>query len=198
MKGSVIVISGPSGAGKSTVVRLVTQMRDDFYFSVSATTRGIREGEIPDVSYRFISQEAYDDMVARDEFLEHAGYAGNSYGTPARPVYEALEQGKTVILDIDVQGARQIKEKLPDALLIFLTPSHLSDVRKRLIQRGTETEKKIEERLEKARWEVTQLDFYDYIVINDEREQAARELDAIITASRCRCAHRAGVIDTTL
>ncbi len=196
--GSVIVISGPSGAGKSTVISKLTTIRDDLYFSVSATTRKMRPGETDGVNYHFVTQERFDSMVANGELLEHAGYADHCYGTPAQPVKDAVKAGKSVILDIEVQGALQIKDAMDDAILVFLIPSHMSQLRERLLKRSTEDVEVVEKRLKIALTELEQLDKYDYIVFNDEVDEAVKELDSIITAGKCRRFNRHELIDTTL
>jgi guanylate kinase len=189
-KGKLVVVSGPSGAGKSTVIGHLLKRRDDISFSVSATTRAPRPGETEGVSYFFLSRAEFDALVAQGELLEHAEYAGNCYGTPKAPVAEKLRQGRTVILDIEVQGAAQVKEAMPEAVLVFLTPPGIEELERRLRGRGTDTEEKIRLRLETARREYKLAPRYDYIVINDIAEEAAAELDAIITAEKCRSADR--------
>lgn len=189
-KGLLVIISGPSGAGKSTVISRLMQLRDDIRFSVSATTRSPRPGEEDGVAYFFKSREEFSSMIENDEFLEYAEYVGNYYGTPAAPVDENISKGCTVLLDIEVQGAMQILEKRSDAVSIFLCPPGLEVLEKRLRGRGTDSEEKIQGRLETARREYKQMPRYAYIVINDEADVAARELDAIITAEKCRAYKR--------
>ena len=193
-----IAIDGPAGAGKSTVIGKLTQIRDDLYFSVSATTRKMRPGEQDGVNYHFVTSEKFESMVANSELLEWAGYADNSYGTPAEPVKNAVKEGKSVLLDIEVQGALQVKAAMDDAILVFLIPSHLSQLRERLLKRSTEAIDVVEKRLNIALTELEQLDKYDYIVFNDEVDEAVKELDSIITAGKCRRHNRAELIDTNL
>jgi len=185
-KGVLVIVSGPSGAGKSTIISRVSQLRSDIRFSVSATTRAPREGEVDGVNYYFKTQEEFWDMIKADAFLEHAEYVGNSYGTPAAPVDENIEAGYTVILDIEVQGAAQIMEKRPDAVTVFLCPPSLEELERRLRGRGTDSEEKIRDRLMAAHREYAQAHKYTYIIINDDADVAVRELDSIITAERCR------------
>ncbi len=185
-KGVLVIVSGPSGAGKSTIISRVSQLRPDIRFSVSATTRDPRPGEIDGVNYYFKTQEEFWEMIKLDAFLEHAEYVGNSYGTPAAPVDNDLAQGYNVILDIEVQGAAQVMEKRPDAVSIFLCPPSLEELERRLRGRGTDTEEKIRDRLMAAHREYSQAHKYSYIIINDDADTAVRELDAIITAERCR------------
>jgi len=189
-KGRLIVVSGPSGAGKSTVVFKAINGRNDMCFSTSVTSRKPRPGEVDGREYFFIDPERFEEMVKNDELLEHAVYVGNYYGTPRRFVEEKLAAGESVFLDIEVQGARQVKTKMPDAVMIFLIPPTLDELRKRLESRGTETEETINGRLARAREEYAEADFYDYIVVNDDVDAAANELLSILTAEKCRFASR--------
>lgn len=185
-RGNLIVLSGPSGAGKSTVVGKATDKRNDCCFSVSVTTRKPRPGEIDGREYFFVQPDDFKVMVENGELLEHAEYVANSYGTPKAYVEKMLNEGKNVILDIEVQGARQVKEKMPDAVMIFVVPPSLEELERRLVSRGTETARAIEARLIRARQEYAEADFYDYLIINDDADEAADELNAIISAARCR------------
>ena len=150
-KGKLIVISGPSGAGKSTVVFKAVEKRDDVCFSISATTRKPRPNEVDGKEYFFVDLDRFREMVENDELLEHAEYVANSYGTPRAYVEEKLQSGMNVLLDIEVQGARQVHEKMPDAVMIFIAPPSMDELRTRLEGRGTETERAIEARLIRAR-----------------------------------------------
>ena len=188
--GKLVVISGPSGAGKSSVVFKTMETRSDLCFSTSVTTRKPRPGEVDGREYFFIDQAKFDDMVEKDELLEHAVYVSNSYGTPRKFVEDKLASGMNVILDIEVQGARQVSQKAPDAIKIFIIPPSLEELRNRLIKRGTDSNEVIEARLVRARQEYAEADFYDYIIVNDDLEQAAAEFSAIITAGHCRFAER--------
>ena len=185
-KGKLIVISGPSGAGKSTVVFKAIEGREDVCFSTSVTTRKPRPGEVDGREYFFVDPDRFKEMVENDELLEHAEYVANSYGTPRAYVEEKLDAGLNVLLDIEVQGARQIHEKKPDAVMIFIVPPSLEELEKRLKGRGTDTERAIEARLIRARQEYQEADFYDYLIINDNADKAAKELSAIILAEHCR------------
>ena len=184
-KGKLIVISGPSGAGKSTVVFKAIEGREDVCFSTSVTTRKPRPGEVDGREYFFVDPDRFKEMVENDELLEHAEYVANSYGTPRAYVEEKLEAGVNVLLDIEVQGARQVHEKMPDAVKIFIIPPSLETLEKRLKGRGTDTERAIEARLIRARQEYQEADFYDYLIINDDADKAAKELSAIILAEHC-------------
>lgn len=189
-KGKLFVISGPSGAGKSTVVFKAMEGRDDVCFSTSVTTRKPRPGEMDGREYFFVDLDRFREMVENDELLEHAEYVANSYGTPRAYVEEKLEQGMNVILDIEVQGARQVNSKMPEAVKIFIIPPSLDELERRLKGRGTDTPRAIEARLIRAHQEYKEADFYDYIIINDDAQRAAKELAAIMTAEHCRAADR--------
>lgn len=185
-RGKLIVISGPSGAGKSTVVFKALEGRDDICFSVSATTRKPRPGEINGKEYFFVDLDKFKDMVENDEFLEHAVYVANSYGTPRAYVEKKLDEGMNVLLDIEVQGALQVHEKMPEAVMIFIIPPSMKELESRLRGRGTDSEMKIEARLIRAREEYEAANFYDYIIVNDDADKAAKEFSAIITAEHCK------------
>ena len=184
-KGKLFVISGPSGAGKSTVVFKAIQGREDMCFSTSVTTRKPRPGEVDGREYFFVTPERFQEMVEGDELLEHAQYVSNSYGTPRAFVETKLAAGVNVILDIEVQGARQVHEKMPDAVMIFVIPPSLEELRRRLEGRGTDTSDAIQGRLKRAREEYAEADFYRYIIVNDDLEQAAKEFESIVTSERC-------------
>ena len=189
-KGKLFVISGPSGAGKSTVVFKAMEGRNDVCFSTSVTTRKPRPGEVDGKEYFFVELDRFKEMVENDELLEHAEDVANSYGTPRAYVEEKLSEGMNVILDIEVQGARQVNQKKPEAVKIFIIPPSLEELERRLIGRGTDTPRAIEARLIRARQEYKEAYFYDYIIINDDAERAAKELAAIMVAEHCRAADR--------
>ncbi len=189
-KGKLFVISGPSGAGKSTVVFKAMEGRDDVCFSTSVTTRKPRPGEVDGREYFFVDLDRFKEMVENDELLEHAEYVANSYGTPRAYVEDKLSAGMNVILDIEVQGARQVNEKKPDSVKIFIIPPSIEELERRLKGRGTDTARAIEARLIRARQEYKEANFYDYIIINDDAERAAKELAAIMLAEHCRAADR--------
>ncbi len=193
-RGKLIVISGPSGAGKSTVVFKAIEGRSNVCFSTSVTTRKPRPNEVDGKEYFFVDLDRFKEMVENDELLEHAEYVANSYGTPRAYVEQKLNEGLDVILDIEVQGARQVNEKMPDAVKIFIIPPSMAELRKRLENRGTDTARAIEARLMRARQEYAEADFYDYIIVNDNAEKAAEELSAIMTAERCRAAGRQNLL----
>ena len=185
-KGKLIVISGPSGAGKSTVVFKALEGRSDVCFSVSATTRKPRPNEVDGREYFFVEPDKFKEMVANNEFLEHAEYVANSYGTPRAYVEKKLNEGLNVLLDIEVQGALQVHEKMPEAVMIFFIPPSMEELERRLRSRGTDSDRKIEARLIRAREELEAATFYDYLIINDDVEVAANEFSSIITAENCK------------
>ena len=185
-KGRSFIISGPSGVGKSTVLKALMEKRKNLYFSVSATTRSPRPGETDGVHYHFLDRDTFRQWVAEDQFLEHAEFVGNCYGTPRKYEYEAMEQGQDVILDIEVQGAAQVASKMPEVVRIFVAPPSWAELERRLTERGTDTPEKIRGRLERAKEEVKLAGTYDYFVINDSVEHAMSELDAIMTAEHCK------------
>jgi guanylate kinase len=166
------------------------EKRKNLYFSVSATTREARPGEENGVHYHFLKEETFHFWRAQGEFLEYAQYVGNFYGTPKRYVDMAMEEGKDVILDIEVQGAVQVAEKRPETVRIFVAPPSWTELERRLNQRGTDSPEKIHQRLQRAKEEMESASFYDYIVINDSVEKAVDELDAIMTAEHCRVQDR--------
>ena len=193
-KGRSFIISGPSGVGKSTVLSALMEERKNLYFSVSATTRQPRPGEENGVHYHFLTLDTFREWIAQDEFLEHAEFVGNCYGTPKKYVYEAMDRGQDVILDIEVQGAMQVAEKMPEVVRIFIAPPSWTELERRLTERGTDTPEKIRGRLARAKEEVKLAGSYDYFVINDSVENAVRELNAIMTAEHCKPQDRMEVL----
>ena len=189
-KGKTFIISGPSGVGKSTVLSALFQGRDDLYFSVSATTRAPRPGEKHGVDYHFIQPETFRPWIVDGEFLEYAEYVGNFYRTPNKYVDAAMEEGKDVILDIEIQGATQVHNLRPDVVRIFIAPPSWKELERRLTARGTDSPEKVQKRLLRAKVELQTADHYDYFVINDTVDNAVRELRAIMLAEHCRPADR--------
>ena len=179
-KGVLFVISGPSGVGKGTVnKRLFEEFGNAVAFSVSATTRGPREGEVDGREYFFISRQEFEKRVANNEFLEHAEYAGNCYGTPRDYVLSLLQRGVSVILEIDVQGAMQVKRRMPESVSVFILPPSFEELEHRLRGRGTETPEKIERRLAAAKAEMARAPEYDYQIVNDDLDAAYARLRKI-------------------
>ena len=183
-KGMLLVISGPSGTGKGTLIERLMKEDPTLVFSVSATTRAPRPGEIDGVHYHFVTNERYDQLVAENAFVEYANVHGNRYGTLRSEVYERLERGENVVLDIDVQGALNVIASEKEKVSIFILPPSMQELRARLTGRGTETEEAVERRLHNAVWEISQKDKYQYKVINDDLESCLRTLQAIIEAEK--------------
>lgn len=185
-KGLLLVMTGASGVGKGTLRESWLAGQDVFY-STSWTTRPPREGERNGVEYIFVDRDTFVDHIAKGEFLEHAEFVGNHYGTPLSPIRNALARGQDVVLEIEVEGAKQVRERLGDeAVMIFILPPSLEELRRRLEGRGTETPERIEQRLARAEVEMGQTELFDYLVTNDELEQAVADLHAIQQAERCR------------
>ena len=178
-KGKLIVISGASGVGKGTVLGIMMEKRKDLSFSVSATTRPPRPGEIDGVHYYFISREKFEEMIAQGAFLEYDAHAANYYGTPRAQAEEKRERGP-VLLDIEPAGAKQVREKMPDAELIFIMPPSMEELERRLRGRGDTPEEQIRLRMERAVWEMEQRVWYDHVVVNDDPERCADEILKII------------------
>ncbi|MEK4385070.1 guanylate kinase [Solibacillus sp. FSL W7-1464] len=186
-RGLLIVLSGPSGVGKGTVRKeLFSQPDTNYEYSISMTTRNPREGEEDGVDYFFRTREEFEALIEQGGLLEHAEFVGNYYGTPLAYVHETLEAGRDVFLEIEVQGAAQIREKAPDALFIFLAPPSITELEQRLVGRGTETEDVIARRIATAREEVEMMSLYDYVVENDQVQNACDKINAIIVAEHCR------------
>ena len=184
-KGILAVVSGFSGAGKGTLMKaLLSEHADQYALSISATTRGPREGEVDGREYFFKTKEQFEQMIAEDALIEHACYVGNYYGTPKSYVMEQLEAGKNVILEIEIQGALAVKKKFPDTLLLFVTPPSAQELERRLRGRGTETDEVIKSRLKRAVEEAEFMDRYDYILVNDELETCVREMHELMQAQR--------------
>ena len=184
--GFLLVLSGPSGSGKGTVSESLMKNNDDIIFSTSVTTRTPRPGEVNGENYFFASREEFEKMVKNDELLEHAFVHTNYYGTPKKFVFDEIEKGEIVLLEIDVQGALQIKEKYKEAVFIFLIPPTMDELRSRLVKRDTETEDEIETRYRNAFKELDFVGEYDYFVINDVIDNAVKDIETIIAAEKLR------------
>ncbi|CBL92038.1 guanylate kinase [Leuconostoc gasicomitatum] len=188
-RGLLIVLSGPSGVGKGTVRKAIFEEDGiDFQYSISATTRQPRIGEVNGEDYFFVSREAFEEKISNGDMLEYAQYVNNYYGTPKSFIDETLASGRDVFLEIDVQGALQVKSKMPEGVYIFLTPPDLTNLRERLVGRGTDSQEVIEKRVTAARDELKQMINYDYAVENDQVVFAVERIKSIITAERLRVA----------
>jgi guanylate kinase len=185
-KGLLIVVSGPSGAGKGTICKELVSKNKDILVSVSATTRPPREGEVDGVNYFFITRQRFEEMIENNGFIEYAKVYDNYYGTPRAYVEENLSNGRDVLLEIDIQGALQVKEKYPDGVFVFILPPSMEELKNRITRRGTESEKEILRRFEAAYKEINYVSRYNYFIINDKVDDAAQKLRSIIIAEKCR------------
>lgn len=184
MQGNLFIITGPSGVGKDTLISRLMSADNHLHYSVSATTRQARPGEIDGKSYYFLSKEQFENKIKQGEFLEYAEYVGNYYGTLESPVNEKLQQGFDVLLIIELQGAIQVHEKRPDAIMVFIAPPSFEELERRLVTRGTESREKVHDRLEAARVELSFKDNFDHIIINDNIDRATKELHDTIKSYR--------------
>lgn len=198
MKGKLFVVSGPSGVGKNTILSRVVASRENVRYSVSATSRAMRPGEIDGKSYYFVSREEFERMIGDDELLEFAEYVGNYYGTPIAPILSSMQNGIDVVMDIDVVGALKIRQRVENAVLVFVASPSFADIRKRLLGRGDVAPDVMEQRLARAKWEYSQAGQYDYLIINDSVEHATQELLAIMTAEKCKTMERIHVVKEEL
>ena len=194
-RGKTFIICGPSGVGKGTVVARLLASNPNLYFSVSATTRQPRHGEVDGVHYHFLSREQFQQWIAEDAFLEHAEFVGNYCGTPKKYVDAAMDQGRDVILDIEIQGAEQVHQQRPEAVRIYVAPPSWAELERRLIGRGTEDMGKVRSRLERGKQEFAAASSFDYFVINDTVDNAVTEISAIMLAEHCRPDERIAMID---
>ena len=183
-KGTLYVFTGPSGAGKGTLLSRLQEQDDRLFYSISATARAPRRGVTDGVQYYFLSKAEFEEKIAQHAFLEYACYVENYYGTLEAPVNEKLEQGFDVVLEIEVQGAMQVHEKRPDAVMVFIAPPSFEELAARLRGRGTEDEEKVLKRLETAKEELKQQDRFDYVIVNDELDRAVEELRDILAKRR--------------
>lgn len=197
-KGTVFVISGPSGSGKDTILTEIFKKRKDLFFSISSITRAMRQGEVQDGKYHFISKDEFKKGLENDEFLEYNEYLGNYYGTPKAPVEEHIALGDDVLIEVDVNGAEKIKEKLPEAVLIFVMPPSFDVLYKRLSGRGTETEEQIKGRMEAALKEIAKADMYTYIVVNDDLDDAVDDVLSIMRTYKLELEKQKNIIDEVL
>lgn len=184
--GQVIVISAPSGSGKGSIINGLLENNKDIWLSVSTTSRNIRDNDIPGITYNFVTKEEFEEKIKEEYFLEYTNYAGNYYGTPKGPIKEKIEEGTDVLLEIEIEGASNIKKLIPEAIFIFIMPPSLKTLVKRLKKRGTDSKDKIIERFHTAYKEINEVSKYNYVVINDDLGEAITKVDAIIKAEKCR------------
>lgn len=196
-KGLLLVVSAPSGCGKGTILAEILQ-DPNYYYSISATTRAPREGEQDGVNYHFITKAEFETRISRNGMLEHASYCDNYYGTPRKEVEEMLESGRDVILEIEVQGAMQIKKVCPEAVFIFIAPPSIGELERRLKKRGTETEEVIMQRVSEAAGEIRFADQYNYVVVNGDLDQAIADFKTVVAAEKMKPTYTKNIIEEVL
>ncbi len=197
-KGSLIVISGPSGSGKDTVLSEVFKLHPEIRLSISSITRDMREGEVQDGKYHFISRDEFEKAIENNEMLEYNIYQNNYYGTPKAPVQKAIDEGAEIVLEVDVNGAKNVLKQFPEAISIFIMPPSFETLSKRLSSRGTESAEQIKGRLKAALDEIKQADIYDYIVVNDVLCEAVEDVISIIVSNRSKKERQINLIKEVL
>ncbi len=185
-EGSLIVISAPSGAGKGTIISELLKRNKNLWLSVLTTSREVRSNDIPGLTYDFVTKEDFEKKIKEDYFLEYTNYAGNYYGTPKDKIMEKLKEGIDIILEIEIEGAKNIRDKFSDAICIFIMPPSIKELVHRLKKRGTDSKEAIMARFQKAYQEINEVTKYNYVVVNDEVEVATKKIEAIILAEKCR------------
>lgn len=197
-KGLLIVVSAPAGCGKDTILEQVLANNGNIFYSVSATTRTIRPGEVDGASYYFKSRDEFETMIKNSELLEYTEYCGNYYGTPRKAVMDMLDAGKDVVLKIEVEGAANIKRMFPDCVMIFILPPSISELDRRLHKRGTESEEVIQKRIAAAKNELTYAANYDYTIVNGALEKAIEDFETVVRAEKFRVSRNADLIEEIL
>ncbi|MFD2925468.1 guanylate kinase [Halobacillus naozhouensis] len=185
-KGILFILSGPSGVGKGTVRKALFEQSTNLRYSISMTTRRPREGEVDGVDYFFKSRAEFERLIEQRQLIEHAEYVGNYYGTPKQYVEDTLNEGKDVFLEIEVQGALKVRENFPEGVFVFLIPPSLEELKDRIVNRGTETEDKVKNRLLAAKEEIEMMDAYDYVVVNDQVDHAVSKIQSIVASEHCK------------
>lgn len=197
-KGNLIVVSGPSGAGKGTICQELFRQHNDLQYSISATTRAPRNGEQDGVNYWFVAKERFESMIEQDDLLEWAEVYGNYYGTPRSYVQKMIDSGNDVVLEIDTQGALQVKKKFPEGIFIYIVPPSLEELSKRIYGRGTDAPDVIQKRLSCAKEELSCACEYNYLVVNDQLAQAVAKVRSIVVAERCRVQRNLDIVNEVL
>lgn len=197
-RGGVFIISGPSGSGKDTLLVELFKKKPDIKFSISSITRDMRQGEVEGEKYNFISREKFESMIENNQLLEYNVFVGNYYGTPKAPVEKAVSEGEDIFIEVDVNGAAQIREKLPEAVSIFIMPPSFEELKRRLSGRGTESAELIEKRMSSAIGEIRRAAEYDYIVVNDDINTAVDDIISVISSSRLMLNRQRHIIDEVL
>ena len=197
-KGTAFIISGPSGSGKDTLLVKLFERCPELEFSISSITRDMREGEVEGEKYNFISRETFEKMIEEDELLEYNVYVGNYYGTPKTPVVKAIEEGKDIFIEVDVNGASNIRKKLPSAVSIFIMPPSFEELKRRLCSRGTESAEIIEKRMNEAIGEIKRATEYDYVVVNGDIDTAVDDIISVIKGCRLTLKNQKHIIDEVL
>lgn len=197
-KGGVFVVAGPSGSGKDTLFKELFKRKPEIKFSISSITRPMRVGEVEGEKYNFITREKFLNMLENDELLEYNEYIGNYYGTPKAPVIAAIEKGEDILIEVDVNGAKEICQKLPEAVTVFIMPPSYQELKRRLSGRGTETQDLIDKRMKEALNEIARATEFDYIVINDDLQTAVDDIIEVISSSRLTLKRQKNLIDGVL
>ncbi len=197
-KGGVFVVAGPSGSGKDTLFKELFKRKPEIKFSISSITRPMRVGEVEGEKYNFITREKFLNMLENDELLEYNEYIGNYYGTPKAPVIAAIEKGQDILIEVDVNGAKEICEKLPEAVTVFIMPPSYKELKRRLSGRGTETQDLIDKRMKEALNEIARATEFDYIVVNDDIQTAVDDIIEVMSSSRLTLKRQKNLIDGVL
>lgn len=197
-EGLLVVVSGPSGCGKGTICRKFLQRNEDMNISISATTRSPRRGEKDGVNYFFLTEDVFKKMISKNKFLEYANVHGNFYGTPKKYVLDKIKKGENIFLEIDIQGALQIKKIYPNGVFVFILPPSMEELKNRIIRRGTESKSDIDRRYKNAFKEIEYINEYDYAIVNDKVEKAVKKLESIVTAEKSKVDRQIELINKIL